>query len=125
MGSTFPPMIKSTYHIILILNTATKLFFPRIRIGHSKLTHSYLIKGEQQPVCIFCDCPLTLHHIFLECSDTLPARNLLLHNVQTMQDLITQVNISDILQILQECDFYNKIKRFLHFYMFYIFYLKL
>ena len=29
----------------------------RIRIGHSRLTHSYLLKGEQQPECMFCDCP--------------------------------------------------------------------
>ena len=61
---------------------------PRIRIGYSKLPHKYLLKGEQQPECIFCDCHLILHHIFLECSDTLPARNLLLlNNVQTLQDL--------------------------------------
>ena len=58
-----------------------------IRIGHSKLTHTYLLKGEQQPECIFCDCSLTSHHIILECSDNLPAGNLLLNNVQTMQDL--------------------------------------
>ena len=47
--------------------------------------------------------------VSLECSDTLPARNLLLNNVQSMQDLFTKVNINDILQFLQECDFYNKI----------------
>ena len=40
-----------------------------IRIGHLKLTHKYRLKGEQQPECIFCGCPSTLHHIFLECSD--------------------------------------------------------
>ena len=35
-----------------------------------------------------------------------------------MQDLFTLVNISDTLQILKECDFYNKIKIFtlLHFW---------
>ena len=43
-----------------------------IRIGHSKLTHTYFLKGEQQLECIFCDCPLTYHHIFLESADTLP-----------------------------------------------------
>ena len=98
--------IMSTYHIILILKVVV---ISRIRIGHSKLTHTYLSKSEQQPECIFCDCPLTIHHIFLECSDALPARNLLPNNVQTMQDLFTQVNISDILQFLQEWGFYNKI----------------
>ena len=80
-----------------------------IRIGHSKLTHAYYLKSEQLSEFIFCDCPLTFHHIFGECSETLPARNLLLYNVKTMQDLFTRVNISDIMQFLQECDFYNKI----------------
>ena len=36
-----------------------------ICIGHSKLTHTYLLKIEQQPECIFCDCPLTLHHNYI------------------------------------------------------------
>ena len=38
-----------------------------------------------------------------------------------MQNLFKQVNISDILQFLQERDFNNKILRFLHFYIFFIF----
>ena len=59
---------------------------------------------------------LYVHHIFLECYNTLPARNLLFNNVQTMQDLFTQVIISDILQFLQKCDFYN-----FYTYIFYIF----
>ena len=102
------------------LKRSDQVVISRIRIGHSKLTHTYLLKGEQQPECIFCDCPLTLHHIFLECPDTLPARNSLLNNVQTMQDLFTQVNISDILQFLQECDFYNKIYFFFYTFIFFI-----
>ena len=41
-----------------------------------------------------------------------------------MQDLFTQVNIRrSILQFLQECDFYNKLKIFT-LYIFYIFILK-
>ena len=74
------------------LKRSDQVVISRIRVGHTKFTHSYLLKGEQQPECIFCDCPLNLHHIFLERSDTLPARNLLLNNVQTMNDLLTQVN---------------------------------
>ena len=73
--------------MIYNLKRSDQAVISRIRIGHSKLTHTYLLKGEQQPKCIFCDCPLILHHIFLECSDNLPAGNLLLNNVQTMQDL--------------------------------------
>ena len=59
---------------------------------------------------------MTLYHIFLECFDTLPARHLLLNNL-LCKIFFAHINISDILQILQECDFYNKIKIFtlLHF----------
>ena len=81
-----------------------------------KVNCTYLLKGEQQPECILCDWPLTLHHIFLECFDTLPAKHLLLNN-WLCKIFFAHINISDILQILQECDFYNKIKIFtlLHF----------
>ena len=54
--------LKHSYQVII----------SRFRIGHSMLTRTYLLKGEQQPECIFCDCPLTLYHLFFECSYTLP-----------------------------------------------------
>ena len=37
----------------------------RLHIGHSFLTHSFLLKGEEPPVCIGCDKRLTLEHILL------------------------------------------------------------
>ena len=39
----------------------------RLRIGHSQLTHSYLMSGDQQTQCESCDVPLTIHHIITEC----------------------------------------------------------
>ena len=41
----------------------------RLHIGHSFLTHSFLLKGEEPPVCIRCDKRLTLEHILLTCLD--------------------------------------------------------
>ena len=35
----------------------------RCRIGHSWLTHVFLLKGEPPPECIGCQSPLTLKHI--------------------------------------------------------------
>jgi len=40
-----------------------------LKIGHSRLTHSYLLSGENQPTCASCDAPLTVKHIFLDCLD--------------------------------------------------------
>ncbi|XP_023212311.1 uncharacterized protein LOC111615141 [Centruroides sculpturatus] len=39
-----------------------------LRIGHTRLTHQYLLKGDDQPVCQYCNCPLTIKHILLDYS---------------------------------------------------------
>jgi len=33
----------------------------RLRIGHTHLTHSYLLSGDNQPTCSTCGHPLTVH----------------------------------------------------------------
>ena len=45
-----------------------------LHIGHSFLTHSFLLKGEEPPVCIGCDKCLTIEHILLTCSDFIEIR---------------------------------------------------
>ena len=37
----------------------------RLRIGHSYATHSYLLNGEEQPICIHCDAPFTIKHVLI------------------------------------------------------------
>ncbi len=39
----------------------------RIRLGHTYLTHSYLLSREDQPECVGCACPLTVQHIMIDC----------------------------------------------------------
>ena len=39
----------------------------RLRIGHSRLTHSHLLKGEPSPKCSHCDIPITIKHILTDC----------------------------------------------------------
>jgi len=41
----------------------------RLRIGHSYLTHSYLLYGDGSPACQSCGIPLTVKHILVECSN--------------------------------------------------------
>ena len=41
----------------------------RLHIGHSFITHSFLLKGEEPPMCIGCDKRLTKERILLACSD--------------------------------------------------------
>ncbi|GFO22590.1 Pol-like protein [Plakobranchus ocellatus] len=41
----------------------------RLRVGHTWLTQSYLLKNEQQPFCYACDSLYTVWHILIECPD--------------------------------------------------------
>jgi len=46
----------------------------RLRIGHTRLTHSFLLSGDL-PECGICQCPLTVKHILVECVDLKDVRN--------------------------------------------------
>ena len=39
----------------------------RLRIGHTRLTYSYLLSGDDQPTCSTCGHPLTVRHVLLDC----------------------------------------------------------
>ena len=39
----------------------------RLRLGHTRLTHSYLLDQDLRPECADCDCSLTVCHVLLEC----------------------------------------------------------
>lgn len=36
----------------------------RLRIGHCRMTHLHLLKGDSPPVCPWCDESLTVSHLF-------------------------------------------------------------
>ena len=40
-----------------------------IGIGHTRITHSYLLNHEEQPFCIVCYQPFTVKHIVIDCID--------------------------------------------------------
>ena len=46
----------------------------RLRIGHSRITHSYHFAGTELPICIACEVPLTIKHVLMECGNFTPQR---------------------------------------------------
>ncbi len=64
----------------------------RIRLGHTYLTHSYLLKREYQPECVGCACPLTVQHIMIDCVEFAYIRRRFF-NVRNMKDLFDSVTI--------------------------------
>ena len=54
-------------------------------LGHTRVTHSYLLQGEEHPQCVGCDAPFTVRHFLLECGDFAQVRNNCFH-VDNMND---------------------------------------
>jgi len=57
-------------------NRHDEVMISRVRIGHTRLTHSYLLNKDPAPSCDTCQCTLTINHIFLECPNFHSARSL-------------------------------------------------
>ena len=47
----------------------------RLRIGHTRFSHSYLLNREEQPFCIVCNQYITVKHILTDCIDFSEDRN--------------------------------------------------
>ena len=73
------------YCSVTHLSRRDAVILRRLRIGHTRVTHKYLLSGDSQPLCDECKCSLTVKHILLECCSFkdvrekyLPLRNYLL-----------------------------------------------
>ena len=80
----------------------------RLRIGHSRLTHSFLMKGEPAPICICCDTAYTIKHILLDCVDFADTRKLF-YTATDMFDLFTNITKEKILDFIREIGLFTKI----------------
>lgn len=67
----------------------------RLRIGHSKLTHGFLMDGTPQTVCDRCFVPLSMKHILIECYKYSNERRRTFGNVNlTMKTLLIENDTS-------------------------------
>ena len=80
----------------------------RLRLGHTRVTHSHLLQGEEQPQCVGCDAPFTVRHFLLECGDFAQVRNNCFH-VNNMKELFQDIHIDSIMTFLRQINLFNKI----------------
>jgi len=80
----------------------------RLRIGHTRLTNSYLLKGGTQPVCEACHFPLTIKHILVNCTRYSAARQRYF-GVATLKDVFENVASRNIIAYVKDIGFYNRI----------------
>ena len=80
----------------------------RLCLGHTRVTHSYLLQGEEHPQCVGCDAHFTVRHFLLECGDFAQVRNNCFH-VNNMKELFQDIHIDSIMTFLRQINLFNKI----------------
>jgi len=80
----------------------------RLHIGHTHLTHSYLLSGDDLPECGTCQWPLTVKCILVECVDLKDVRNK--HFVpSSIKDLFYNTEAHKIIDFIKETRFYKQL----------------
>jgi hypothetical protein len=89
-------------------NLKEQAVLTRCRIGHSRLTHSFLLNNEERPECIPCNSNCSLRHVLIDCVDVADVRQTF-YNANSLSNLFTNVAGDTILQFFKEIDLYAKI----------------
>ena len=96
---------------VMKLSRIDEVKLTRLRIGHTRLTHSWILMGEDQPMCIECDVPLTIKHILMECGNNyLERMEYYDHREVNMKILLNSDEyIPKVLQFLKDINMYKEI----------------
>ena len=83
----------------------------RLRIGHTRLTHSYMLAGEDMPLCIACNRRVTVQHILMDCGNNARVRlKHFDHRTVTFSDLLSKKEyITKVLAFLKEINLYKEL----------------
>ena len=100
--------IVNHHRLVPKLSRREEIVLARLRIGHTRLTHSCLLKREERPYCIGCDTPFTVRHFLLDCADFHRERRSLIQ-VNNLKDLFKDVSVKNILSFLKNINLFNKI----------------
>ena len=106
--------LHSIYHTVGIVKHSKNIsrydsvLLNRLQIGHSRLTHSYLLSGDDSPTCQFCGIPLTLKRILLECANFRNIREKYF-TVSSLADLFNRVDNHRVIDFIKETHFYHQL----------------
>jgi len=79
-----------------------------MRIDHTRLTHSFLLSGDDIPECGTCHCALTVKHILMEWVDFNDVRNK--HFVaSSIKDVFDNVEAHKSIDFIKETRFYKQL----------------
>jgi ribonuclease HI len=94
--------------IVKFLPRRDEILVHRLRVGHTYLTHSYLLHKENPPECDTCHLPLTVEHFLLSCCKYTSSRQKF-YNAATLQELFEKVRPHFIVAYIKEIELYHKL----------------
>ena len=101
------PIVKRP-EVIHKLSRREEIVLARLRIGHTRITHSHLLKREDQPKFIGCDTPFTVKHFLLECTD-FAAERVSCFQANNLRELFKDVPVGNILSFLRQINLFYKL----------------
>ena len=85
----------------------------RLRIGHTKLTHGYLMESPHlpSPICQTCHVQITIQHIIEDCPKYAKERDIYFRQKKMKEILEESPNFSirNLIKFLKDTDLYDKI----------------
>ena len=93
-------------------NRREEIVLCRLRLGHSRLTHSYIMDREPRPQCSRCRSPLSIKHILIECPEYTRQRTPIVTSCNQHQIPVTLRSvlgdeypdiIDEVFKFLREC----------------------
>jgi len=82
--------------------------YNHLRIGHTYLTHSYLLKDEDPPICIPYNSLLTVEHILISCIDFRIIRQNF-YTASNLKDLFHNIHPKRIISFVHAIGLTNKL----------------
>ena len=87
----------------------TEVVLTRLRIGHTYLTHNFILEGSNAPECACCDSLLTIEHILVHCPRYRNERNNHVKGRNITDILGEEVDVNGIIEFLKEIGIFNKV----------------
>jgi exonuclease III/ribonuclease HI len=92
-------------------STADQRVLTRLRIGHTRLTHTFLLKKEPPPTCECCGTILDVRHLILQCRKYENERRANEINTTSLRDALSNAEdrIRKLIKYLHETQLYKKL----------------
>ena len=79
----------------------------RLHIGHCYLTHFFVLRKEEAPVCVACNAVIRVKHVFIECADLLEIRKKYFEEI-SLYSLFRNVIPDIIFDFMREIGIFTK-----------------